>query len=59
MQTCDLFITTIRYDIANYADDNILYVSGRDIKEVLASLEEVSEVIFQWFRDNQFQGNAN
>ena len=25
----------------------------------MASLEEVSEVIFQWFRDNQFQGNAN
>ena len=23
------------------------------------SLEEVSEVIFQWFGDNQFQGNAN
>ena len=23
------------------------------------SLEEVSEVMFQWFGDNQFQGNAN
>ena len=23
------------------------------------SLEEVSEVIFQWFGDSQFQGNAN
>ena len=56
---CDLFITTSRYDIANYADDNTPYVSGRNIEEVVASLEEVSEVIFQWFRDNQFQGNAN
>ena len=56
---CDLFVTTGRYDIANYADDNTPYVSGRNIKEVVASLEEVSEVIFQWFRDNQFQGNAN
>ena len=56
---CDLFITTSRYDIANYADDNTPYVSGRNIEEVGASLEEVSEVIFQWFRDNQFQGNAN
>ena len=35
------------------------YVSGRNIEEVVASLEEVSEVIFQWFRDNQFQGNAS
>ena len=55
---CDLFITTSCYDIANYADDNTPYVSGRNIKDVVASLEEV-EVIFQWFRDNQFQGNAN
>ena len=30
-----------------------------DIEKVVASLEEVSEVIFQWFRDNQFQGNAS
>ena len=56
---CDLFITTSRYDIANYADDNAPYVSGRNIEEVVASLEEISEVIFQWFGDNQFQGNAN
>ena len=54
----DLFITTSHYDRANYADDNTPYVSDRNIKEVVASLEEVSEVIFQWFRDNDFQGNA-
>ena len=47
---CDLFITMSQYDIANYADDNTPYVSGRNIKEVVAALEEVSEVIFQWFR---------
>ena len=47
------------YDIANNADDNTPYVSGRNIEEVNASLEEVLEVIFQWFRDNQFQGNAS
>ena len=47
------------YDIANNADDNTPYVSGRNIEEVNASLEEVLEVIFQWFRDNQFHGNAS
>ena len=56
---CDLFITTSRYEIANYADDNTPYGSGRNIEEVVTSLEEVSEAIFQWFRDNQLQGNAN
>ena len=56
---CDLFITTSCYDTANYADANTPHVSGRNIKEVVASLEEVSEVIFQWFTDNQFQSNVN
>ena len=55
---CDLFVTMSQYDIANYADDNTPYVSGRNIKEIVTSLEEVSEVVFQCFRDNQFQGNA-
>ena len=56
---CDLFITTSRYEIANYADDNTPYVSGTNIEEVVVSLDEVSEAIFQWFRDNQVEGNAN
>ena len=56
---CDLFITMSEYGIANYADDNTLYVSGRNIEVVVASLEEISEGTFQWFRDNQFQGNAS
>ena len=47
------------YAIANYADYVKQYVSGRNIEEVVPSLEEVSDVIFQWFRDNQFQGNAS
>ena len=51
---CDLFSTTSHYDIANYADDNTPYASGRNIEDIVESLE----VIFQWFRDNQFQGNA-
>ena len=56
---CNLFITTSRYDIANYADDNTKYNSGINIKEVVTSLEIVSKVNFQWFRDNQFQVNTN
>ena len=56
---CDLVVTISQYDIANYADDNTANVSSRSIEEVVASLEEVSEVIFQWFRHNAFQGNAS
>ena len=56
---CGFFITTSHYDIANYADDNSPYVSDRNIEEIVASLEEILTVIFQWFRNNQLQGNAN
>ena len=56
---CDLFINTNHFDIANYADDDKHYVSDRNLREVVPSLEEVSEVIFQWFRDNQIQGNVS
>ena len=37
---CDLFFTTSPYGIANYADNNTPYVSGRNIEEVVASLEQ-------------------
>ena len=56
---CEIFINTNHYDIANYADDNTPYVYGRNIEEVVAYLEEVSEVIYKWFRDHQFQGDAS
>ena len=46
-------------DIANYADDNTPYVSGKNIDEVVRFLEEFSRVIFKWFSDNQFQVNAS
>ena len=35
-----------------------LYVSGKNIDEVIKSLEEASRLVFKWFSDNQFQGNA-
>ena len=50
----DLFITMSQCAIDNYSDDNTPHVSDRNIEEVVASLDKVSEIIFQWFRDNQF-----
>ena len=37
-----MFFILDEYDIANYVDDSTPYVSGRNIEEVIASLEEVS-----------------
>ena len=56
---CDLFFVMNHEDIANYADDNTPYVSGKNIDEVVRFLEEPSRVIFKWFSDNQFQANAS
>ena len=56
---CDLFFIMNHEDIANYADDNTPYVSGKNIDEVVRFLEEFSRVIFKWFSDNQFQANAS
>ena len=46
-------------DIANYADQNTPFVSGKNIDKVLSFLEESLRVIFKWFSDNQFQANAS
>ena len=46
-------------NIANYADENTPYLSGKNIDEVVKFLEKSSHVIFKWFSDNQFQSNAS
>ena len=43
---CDLFFLMNYEDIANYADDNTPYVSGKNIHGVVSFLEESSRVIF-------------
>ena len=55
---CDLFFIMNHEDIVNYADENMPYVSGKNIDEVVRFLEDSSRVIFKWFSDNQFQANA-
>ena len=56
---CDLFFTLNHEDIANHADDNTVYVSGKNVDEVARFLEESSRVIFKWSSENQFQVNAS
>ena len=56
---CDLFVTIDQHDITNYVDENTTDVSGKNIDEVVKSLEKASHLIFKWFSDNEFQGNAS
>ena len=43
--------------IADYEDDNMIYISGKNIDEVVRFLEEYLRAILKWFSDNQFQAN--
>ena len=46
-------------DIVNYSDDNTRYVTAGDVDGVIASLENTSNILFKWFSDNNFKGNAD
>ena len=55
---CDLFYIIEKIDIADFADDNTLYVTGDNISSVVKHLEKVAGAIFQWFKDNELKANA-
>ena len=56
---CDLFFIIVDCDIANYADDNIPYLSLKNLEEVLNGLENVLSNLFQSFNENELKGNSS
>ena len=38
--------------LANFADDNTIYVAKRHLNKLLRLLEKESEVVIKWFSDN-------
>ena len=42
-------------DFSSYADDNNIYDSGNSIEEVISSLQESAEKLFQWFSHNKWK----
>ena len=56
---CDLFFIIVDCDIANYADDNIPYLSLKNLEEDLTGLENVLSNLFQWFTENELKGNTS
>ena len=55
----DLFLVISATDFSGYADDNTIYDSGNSIDEVISSLQESAEKLFQWFSHNQMKGNTD
>jgi len=45
--------------ICNYADDNTVYASGKSVSEVKQKLESSLAFMSDWFKENNFQLNAD
>ena len=48
----DQFSALRSIEFASYADDNTLYVIGRNAKEAIESLELASNDLMEWFSNN-------
>ena len=55
----ELFYVINDTDFSSYADGNTIYDSGNNINEVISSLEESAEKLFQWFSHYQMKGNTD
>mgnify|MGYP001802811941 FL=1 len=54
----DLFLF-LPDDILSYADENTPYYTGKDTMEVLSALENKSEIMIKWFKDNSMKANPD
>ena len=45
--------------MANYADGNTPYCTSLEISDVLIKLENATETLFQWFKDNRIKANLD
>ena len=55
----DLFLFIKEADLANFADDNTLHVSKKNLAEVLEVLEREFETAINWFKENNMIVNPD
>ena len=48
-----------KVNIGSYADDTTPYISGRNIKEIIETLENTSITMFSWFKFNSMKANPD
>ena len=46
-------------NLGSYADDTTPYISGRNIKEIIETLENTSNTMFSWFKFNGMKANPD
>ena len=55
----DLFFAVNNIDIANYVDDNTPYMIADNVDDLITSLEQASNGLFEWFKNNLLKSNAD
>ena len=56
---CNSFYIMRKWPIANYVDDTILYIGGKNTRDVITSLESCALVLFKWFENNLMKANSD
>ena len=54
-----MFFAVNDIDIASYANDNTPYMIIDNVDDLIASLEKASNGLFEWFKNNILQSNAD
>ena len=55
----DLFFVVKDVDIASYAGDSTSFIVENNIDNVIASIEQVSDALFNWFKNNCLKSNLD
>lgn len=55
----DLFLTVKNIDIASYADDSTPIIVENNTGNLIASLEEASNALLDWFKNNCIKSNSD
>ena len=48
----DLFLMKLNSEICNFADDNTIYLCGKDLNEIVTNLEIDLSRLLKWFAKN-------
>ena len=59
MSLADLFFTVNDIDIASYVDDNTPYMIADNVGGLITSLEQASNGLFEWLKNNLLKSNAD
>ena len=57
--SCGPFLFLHNIPVVNYADDSTAYCTGLKISNVLIKLENASETLLHWFKDNRIKVNSD